>query len=176
MPALDLMQKMQATRIHMALVIDEYGGTYGLVSMEDLVEQIVGEIEDEHDEDEKAIVATDGAWIASARASLEEVGEAIGEGFESERLTDLAEEVDTIGGLLVVLTGRVPARGELVVWGDRFEFDVLDADPRRVKRVRIRRKAAPSAAPPQAAPEPAAPAPAVPAAGEAAAPAPPAGR
>jgi CBS domain containing-hemolysin-like protein len=139
MPALDLLQQMQATRVHMALVIDEYGGTYGLVSMEDLVEQIVGEIEDEHDEDETTIVASDDGWTAVARASLEDARLAIGEGFEAERLADMAEEVDTIGGLLVVLTGRVPARGELIRWNDLFEFEVLDADPRRVKRVRIRR-------------------------------------
>ncbi len=139
MPALDLLQKMQATRVHMGLVIDEYGGTYGLVSMEDLVEQIVGEIEDEHDEDEATITATEDGWTATARTSLEEAQVAIGEGFETDRLADMAEEVDTVGGLLVVLTGRVPARGELVRWEDRFEFEVLDADPRRVKRVRIRR-------------------------------------
>jgi CBS domain containing-hemolysin-like protein len=136
MPALDLLAKMQATRIHLALVIDEYGGTDGLVSIEDLVELIVGDIADEHDEEEgqNVIAQTDGAFIANGRASLEEVRSAIGEQFD---VGEVAKEVDTIGGYLVTKAGHVPVRGELVPGPEPFETEVLDADPRRVKRVRI---------------------------------------
>jgi CBS domain containing-hemolysin-like protein len=136
MPALDLLAKMQATRIHLALVIDEYGGTDGLVSIEDLVELIVGDIADEHDEEEglNVIRQSDNSFIASGRASLEEVRAAIGEEFD---VGEVAEEVDTIGGYLVTKAGHVPVRGELVPGPGPFEAEVLDADPRRVKRVRI---------------------------------------
>jgi CBS domain containing-hemolysin-like protein len=136
MPALDLLAKMQATRIHLALVIDEYGGTDGLVSIEDLVELIVGDIADEHDEEEgqNVIRQPDGAFLASGRASLEEVRAAVGEEFD---VGEAAQEVDTIGGYLVTKAGHVPVRGELVPGPGPFEAEVLDADPRRVKRVRI---------------------------------------
>jgi CBS domain containing-hemolysin-like protein len=136
MPALDLLAKMQATRIHLALVIDEYGGTDGLVSIEDLVELIVGDIADEHDkeEDRSVIPQADGSFIATGRASLEDVRSAIGEQFD---VGEVAEEVDTIGGYLVIKAGHVPVRGELVPGPEPFEAEVLDADPRRVKRVRI---------------------------------------
>jgi len=139
MPALDLLARMQATRIHLALVIDEYGGTDGLVSMEDLVELIVGDIADEHDEAEtQAIVRqSDGSFLATGRASLEEVRTAIGEEFD---VGDAADDVDTIGGYLVTKAGHVPVRGELVRGPAPFETEVLDADPRRVKRVRISRR------------------------------------
>jgi CBS domain containing-hemolysin-like protein len=137
MPALDLLVKMQATRTHMALVIDEYGGTDGLVSIEDIVEMIVGDIEDEHDEDDhpKIDQAPDGSWLIDARASLEDLSRAIGVDFET-LFQD--EDVDTLGGLVTTIAGRVPVRGEIVVSHDRFEFEILDADPRRVKRVRLR--------------------------------------
>ncbi len=136
MPAIDLLEKMQATRIHLALVIDEYGGTDGLVSMEDIVEQIVGEIDDEHDEDEAPTVLRqpDGSYFADARASLEDVMAAVGPDFN---VTELTEEVDTLGGYLVMQVGRVPVRGELVPGPGEYEFEVLDADPRRIKRVKI---------------------------------------
>jgi CBS domain containing-hemolysin-like protein len=136
MPALDLLAKMQATRIHLALVIDEYGGTDGLVSIEDLVELIVGDIADEHDEDEGQTVIrqTDGSFLANGRASLEDVRAVIGEQFD---VGEVAEEVDTLGGYLVTKAGHVPVRGELVPGPEPFEAEVLDADPRRVKRVRI---------------------------------------
>ena len=142
MPALDLLVKMQASRTHMALVIDEYGGTDGLVSMEDVVEAVVGDIEDEHDEEDRpGIVAiADGSYIVEARTSLEDVSEAVG--FDFSGLAD-AEDVDTIGGLLTAVAGRVPGRGEIVAGPDDFEFEVLDADPRRVKRLKILRRAAP---------------------------------
>jgi CBS domain containing-hemolysin-like protein len=138
MPAIDLLAKMQATRIHLALVIDEYGGTDGLVSIEDIVEQIVGEIEDEHDTDTAPTVTAqrDGSFIADARASLEEVTKLVGAEFD---VGEAAEDVDTLGGFLVTQIGRVPVRGELVPGPGQFEIEVLDADPRRVKKVRIHR-------------------------------------
>jgi CBS domain containing-hemolysin-like protein len=136
MPALDLLAKMQATRIHLALVIDEYGGSDGLVSIEDLVELIVGDIADEHDEEESPPVTKqgDGSFLANGRASLDEVRAAIGNQFD---VGDVAEEVDTLGGYLVTKAGHVPVRGELVPGPEPFEAEVLDADPRRVKRVKI---------------------------------------
>ncbi len=141
MPAVDLLVRMQATRTHMALVIDEYGGTDGLVSIEDLVEMVVGDIEDEHDDASARMIlpAEDDTFLADARASLEEVSEALD--FDLG-VGDLAEEVDTIGGLVVTLAGRVPSRGELILGPGGLEFEVLDADPRRLKRVRIHRQSA----------------------------------
>ena len=143
MPAIDLLAKMQATHIHLALVIDEYGGTDGLASIEDIVEEIVGDIEDEHDEaTERAVVRQpDGSYVAAGRAGLEEAVSVIGTEFD---VGDATEEVDTVGGYIVTLIGRVPVRGELVPGPGAFEIEILDADPRRVKRVRIyRRKPAP---------------------------------
>jgi CBS domain containing-hemolysin-like protein len=136
MPALDLLAKMQATRIHLALVIDEYGGSDGLVSIEDLVELIVGDIADEHDEQETPPVIRqgDGSFLANGRASLDDVRAAIGSQFD---VGNVAEEVDTLGGYLVTKAGHVPVRGELVPGPEPFEAEVLDADPRRVKRVKI---------------------------------------
>jgi CBS domain containing-hemolysin-like protein len=136
MPALDLLAKMQATRIHLALVIDEYGGSDGLVSIEDLVELIVGDIADEHDEQESPAIfkQNDGSFLADGRASLDDVRAAIGSQYD---VGDVAEEVDTLGGYLVTKAGHVPVRGELVPGPEPFEAEVLDADPRRVKRVKI---------------------------------------
>jgi CBS domain containing-hemolysin-like protein len=130
---------MQATRTHMALVIDEYGGTDGLVSIEDLVEMVVGDIEDEHDDaTARMIVKSENeTFIADARASLDEVTEALGIDLNDE---DSAEDIDTLGGFIVTLAGRVPSRGELIAGPDSLEFEVLDADPRRVKRLRIHRR------------------------------------
>jgi len=138
MPAVDLLAKMQTTRIHLSLVIDEYGGTDGLVSIEDIVEQIVGEIEDEHDEAAPATVVqqSDGSFLADARASLEDVTHTVGVEFD---VGEAAEEVDTIGGYLMAQVGRLPLRGELVPGPGPFEIEVLDADPRRVKKIRIYR-------------------------------------
>jgi len=138
MPALDLLAKMQATRIHLALVIDEYGGSDGLVSIEDLVELIVGDIADEHDEAETAAVMrqNDDSFVATGRASLDDVRAVIGDEFD---VGDAAQEVDTLGGYLVMRAGHVPVRGELVPCPGAFEAEVLDADPRRVKRVKIYR-------------------------------------
>jgi len=138
MPALDLLEKMQATRIHLALVVDEYGGTDGLVSMEDIVEQIVGDIADEHDEDELPAVVPqlDGSFVADARASLDDVTAAVGVAFD---VGNAAKEVDTLGGYLMTQVGRLPLRGELVPGPTGFEVEVLDSDPRRIKKVRIHR-------------------------------------
>jgi len=138
MPALDLLAKMQATRIHLALIIDEYGGSDGLVSIEDLVELIVGDIADEHDEAETAGVTrqSDGSFLAIGRASLDNVRAVIGEEFD---VGEAAQDVDTLGGYLVMRAGHVPVRGELVPGPGSFEAEVLDADPRRVKRVKIYR-------------------------------------
>jgi hemolysin (HlyC) family protein len=135
---IDLLARMQAKQIHLALVVDEYGGTDGIVSIEDIVEQIVGDIADEHDEDEAADVVRqpDGSYIADARAMLEDVVAIVGHEFD---LGDAAEEVDTLGGYLVTRAGRLPLRGEIIPGPDLFEFEVLDADPRRVKRIRITR-------------------------------------
>jgi CBS domain containing-hemolysin-like protein len=135
MLASDLMARMQATRTQMALVIDEYGGTDGLVSLEDIVEMVVGDIEDEHDEDEPLITQTgDGVFVVDGKAEIDEVARMIGKDFVAG---EHGEYVDTIGGMIFNTLGRVPARGEVVQAIPGFEFHVLDADPRRVKRVRI---------------------------------------
>jgi CBS domain containing-hemolysin-like protein len=136
MPAIDLLVRMQATRTHMALVIDEYGGTDGLVSIEDLVEMVVGNIEDEHDDAtaQTIVRADDDTFVADARASLDEVTEAVGIDLTAE---EDAEDIDTLGGFIVTLAGRVPSRGELIAGPGSLEFEILDADPRRVKRLRI---------------------------------------
>ncbi len=139
MPAMDLLQQMQATRIHLALVVDEYGGTDGLVSIEDLVEQIVGDIDDEHDSDQPPDIVqqADGSFVADARASLEDVTATVGQDFN---IGEAGEDVDTIGGYLTWLAGRLPLRGEVIAGPEPFEIEVLDADPRRIKRVRISRR------------------------------------
>jgi CBS domain containing-hemolysin-like protein len=135
MLASDLMGRMQATRTQMALVIDEYGGTDGLASLEDIVEMVVGDIEDEHDDDEPMITqAGDGVFIVDGKAEIDEVARMIGGDFAAGVH---GESVDTIGGMIFNTLGRVPARGEVVQAIPGFEFHVLDADPRRVKRVRI---------------------------------------
>ncbi|WP_375254469.1 transporter associated domain-containing protein [Yoonia sp.] len=143
MPLGVLLQKMQAERIHMALVIDEYGGTDGLVTIEDVIEQVVGEIEDEHDIEEAKswTMEKPGCYLAQARTDLDD--------FEAEigmRLTDHEEideeEIDTLGGLVTMLAGHLPARGEVILHPSGPEFEVVDADPRRVKRLRVRLSAA----------------------------------
>jgi magnesium and cobalt transporter len=141
MPIGVLLQKMQATRIHMALVIDEYGGVDGLVTIEDLLEQIVGEIADEHDEAESQLWTREepGVYLAQARVELEE--------FEAETGVTLAdaeldEETDTLGGLVSRLSGRVPVRGEVVTHPDGHEFEITDADARKNKRIRVRLRSA----------------------------------
>ncbi len=139
MPLGVLLQKMQAERIHMALVIDEYGGTDGLVTIEDLIEQVVGAIADEHDIDEAKSFTreSDGVYLALARTSLEDFEAEIGQDLTAHHEID-EEEVDTLGGLVFMLAGSIPARGEIILHPDGTEFEVLDADPRRIKRLRIR--------------------------------------
>src|SRR5215813_3449498 len=173
MRAIDLLAQMQASRTHLALVVDEYGGTDGLVTIEDIVEQIVGEIDDEHDSDEPPAIVRqpDNSFIADARASLDDVRAVIGDEFVTG---EAGEEVQTLGGYLVSHVGRLPVRGEVISGPGNFEVEVLDADPRRVKRLRIatrkerpaprtqregRRREAPSEAPPAQANDNASPSP-----------------
>lgn len=139
MSVVDLLLRMQTTRIHLALVVDEYGGTDGLVSIEDLVEEIVGEIEDEHDVNGGPLIREEAALglIADARAPIEQLEEYLGERIVSEQRDD---DVDTLGGLVFTLVGRVPVRGEIVSHANGIEFEVLDADPRRIKKLRIHKK------------------------------------
>jgi len=140
MLASDLMSRMQAARTQMALVIDEYGGTDGLVSHEDIVEMVIGDIDDEHDDEEVMFSrVSDDVIVADARVELEEIAEAIGPDFD---IKDRLEDVDTLGGLIFSALGRIPARGEVVQALPGFEFHILDADPRRIKRVRVSRKRA----------------------------------
>ena len=136
MPVLDLLLQMRLSRVHMALVVDEFGGIDGLVTIEDLVEEIVGEIEDEHEKDAgpQLTPRADGTLVADARASLEAFEELTGPVFDAEE----HEEIDTLGGLVFSLAGRVPGRGELIAHPTGLEFEVLEADPRRIKRLRVR--------------------------------------
>lgn len=146
MRASELLSQMRADHTHMALVIDEFGGTDGLVTLEDLLETLVGEIADEHDEAEdeaaEAIVADDDGWVVDARAPLEDLEEALGDGVDLAP-PDVDEEIDTVGGLMNTLAGRVPQRRETIDHPGGFTIEVLSADPRRVKRVRVRRAAPP---------------------------------
>jgi len=136
MPIGVLLQKMQAERIHMALVIDEYGGVDGLVTIEDLLEQIVGDIIDEHDEEEQEMFVEEspGVYLAHARAELQDIEAAAGVDLLPDNLD---EEIDTLGGVVVMLAGRVPARGEVVCDDKGNEFEIIEADPRRIKRLRV---------------------------------------
>ena len=138
MPVGVLLQKMQRERVHMALVIDEYGGVDGLVTIEDLIETVIGEIEDEHDEEEDILWKEEkpGQFLAQATAPLDEFETALGIRL---RVTDDDQEIDTLGGLVMMRTGRMPARGEVVPHESGVEFEVVDADPRRIKRLRVRR-------------------------------------
>ena len=137
MPIGVLLQQMQQKRIHMALVIDEYGGVDGLVTIEDLIEQVIGEIEDEHDEAEGGlwIAEKPGQWLIQAKAPLNEVETETGLRLREDEDDD---EVDTLGGLIFQLTGRVPLRGEVIAHDTGAEFEIVEADPRRIKRVRLR--------------------------------------
>jgi len=139
MPIGVLLTKMQTERRHMALVIDEYGGVDGLLTIEDLIEQVVGEIEDEHDsgEDKTWVRDKPGCYTALSKTPLDEFEAEIGRSLTSHEDVD-EEEIDTLGGLVFMLSGRVPARGEVVVHPDGPEFEVIDADPRRIKRLRVR--------------------------------------
>ncbi len=139
MPIGVLLAKMQTERRHMALVIDEYGGVDGLLTIEDLIEQVVGGIEDEHDADEDQTWTREkpGCYVAQAKTPLDEFESEIGRSLTAHEDVD-DEDIDTLGGLVIMLSGRVPARGEVVVHPDGPEFEVIDADPRRIKRLRVR--------------------------------------
>lgn len=132
-----LLQKMQSERIHMALVIDEYGGVDGLVTIEDLIEQVIGQIDDEHDPEGSSAWSLEatGIYLADARTELDEfeaeIGLSLKEGLEDD-------EIDTLGGVVFVLTGRIPTRGEVIPHPSGVEFEIADADPRRIKKLRIR--------------------------------------
>lgn len=133
---LDLLLQMRLARVHMALVVDEYGGVDGLVTIEDLVEEIVGDIQDEHDADEVVMIERpDGTIIADGRTELGEFEARVG-----QILTDdeRADDIETLGGLIVTMLDRVPGRGEIIKHASGIEFEIIDADPRRIKRVRLR--------------------------------------
>ena len=139
MLAQDLLRRMQGRRIHMAVVVDEYGGTDGLVTIEDLIETIVGDIDDEHDEREAEVQIVAGkaghsVWEADARIHIDDFEKALGRDFATP---DEEDDVDTLGGLIFTLAGRVPERGEIIRHASGLEFEVMDADSRRVKRLRI---------------------------------------
>lgn len=136
MPIGVLLQKMQTERKHMALVIDEYGGVDGLVTIEDLIEQVLGDIEDEHDVDEADLwkMEKPGRYLAQSRTPLDEFETEIGQSLTADE--DI-EEIDTLGGLVFMLAGRVPVRGEVVKHPSGAEFEIIDADPRRIKRLRV---------------------------------------
>jgi CBS domain containing-hemolysin-like protein len=135
-PVLDLLSQMRQQRVHMAFVVDEFGGIDGLITIEDLVEEIVGEIEDEHDEGEPIYILSrpDGTLLVDARTPIELLGERIGIDLVP---SDDEEEIDTIGGLIVTLAGHVPTSGEIIRHPSGVEFEILGADERRVRRVRV---------------------------------------
>ncbi|SIS80264.1 transporter associated domain-containing protein [Paracoccus saliphilus] len=137
MPIGVLLQQMRQKRTHMALVIDEYGGVDGLVTIEDLIEQVIGQIEDEHDEEEGDLWNSEkpGQWLMQARAPLNEVEAETGLRLLEE---DEDEDIDTLGGLIFMLAGRVPLRGEVITHDSGAEFEIVEADPRRIKRIRLR--------------------------------------
>lgn len=138
MQVLELLLEMRVARSHMALVVDEFGGVDGLVTIEDLVEEIVGEIEDEHDNNQEPnlLKDSDNSYIADARVTIEVAESVMGAFLTSEEREDL----DTLGGLVFSIAGRVPIRGELIQHGSGIEFEVLDADPRRIKRLKLRQE------------------------------------
>jgi CBS domain containing-hemolysin-like protein len=134
MGVLDLLARMRAERMHLAIVVDEFGGTEGLVTIEDVVEEIVGDIEDEHDEAaaSRLVMLDDGLWEADARVELEELAAEV-----DPRLAFEEDEVDTVGGLIVLLAGRIPDKGDHVVHPSGWRLETIDCDPRRILRVRL---------------------------------------
>jgi CBS domain containing-hemolysin-like protein len=134
MGVIELLARMRAERVHLAIVVDEFGGTEGLVTIEDVVEEIVGEIEDEHDDAEEAmlIMLDDGVWEADARIELEELAKSV-----DPRLSSEEDEVDTLGGLIFLLAGHIPAKGECVTHPSGWRLEAVDSDPRRIIRVRL---------------------------------------
>ena len=142
MRAADLLVRMQASRIHMAMVIDEFGGVDGIVTLEDVIEAVVGEIDDEHDEAvaNQIVARAGGVFEIDARVALEDLEAALGHSLITEDLED--EDIDTAAGLVTALAGRVPQRGEVIAHPAGLDFEITDADPRRVKRLRVRPTAA----------------------------------
>ena len=134
MGVIELLARMRSQRIHLAIVVDEFGGTEGLVTIEDVVEEIVGEIEDEHDEAEAGMLTLleDGLWEADARVELEELAKAVDPQLSSEE-----DEVDTLGGLVFLLAGHIPQKGECVTHPSGWKLEAMDSDPRRILRVRL---------------------------------------
>jgi len=134
MGVIELLARMRSQRVHLAIVVDEFGGTEGLVTIEDVVEEIVGEIEDEHDEAEAGMLTMldDGLWEADARVELEELAQAV-----DARLSSKDDEVDTLGGLVFLLAGRIPTQGECVTHPSGWKLEAVDSDPRRIIRVRL---------------------------------------
>jgi CBS domain containing-hemolysin-like protein len=134
MGAIELLARMRSGRVHLAIVVDEFGGTEGLVTIEDVVEEIVGDIEDEHDDAEAAMLTMldDGVWEADARIELEELADAV-----DKRLSSKEDEVDTLGGLVFLLAGHIPAKGECVTHASGWKLEAVDSDPRRIIRVRL---------------------------------------
>jgi len=134
MGVLELLARMRAERMHLAIIVDEFGGTEGLVTIEDVVEEIVGEIEDEHDEEEisSLVMLEDGVWEADARIELEELSATV-----DPRLVSAEDEVDTLGGLVFLLAGRIPGQGECVIHPSGWRLEALDSDNRRILRVRL---------------------------------------
>src|SRR6476660_5936487 len=144
MGVIELLARMRSQRVHLAIVVDEFGGTEGLVTIEDVVEEIVGEIEDEHDEAERGMLTMldEGLWEADARLELEELAEAV-----DARLSSVEDEVDTLGGLVFLLAGHIPHKGECVTHPSGWKLEAIDSDPRRIIRVRLH---SPEAPPPRA--------------------------
>ncbi|MFL6720292.1 MAG: hemolysin family protein [Sphingomonas sp.] len=134
MSVIELLARMRSQRVHLAIIVDEFGGTEGLVTIEDVVEEIVGDIEDEHDEAEAGMLTMldDGLWEADARLELEELAEAV-----DPRLSSAEDEVDTLGGLMFLLAGHIPAKGECVAHPSGWKLEAVDSDPRRIIRVRL---------------------------------------
>jgi CBS domain containing-hemolysin-like protein len=134
MGVIELLARMRSQRVHLAIVVDEFGGTEGLVTIEDVVEEIVGEIEDEHDEAEAGMLTMldDGLWEADARLELEELAAAV-----DARLSTDDDEVDTLGGLVFLLAGHIPAKGECVTHPSGWKLEAVDSDPRKIIRVRL---------------------------------------
>ena len=136
MSVLDLLLEMRLSRIHMAVVIDEFGGTDGLITIEDVIESIVGDIEDEHDVPEAShlVHRSDGSWLADARLSINDLEQQVGKVLTEE---EEKKNIDTIGGLIFSIIGRIPSRGELIAHPSGLQFEVIEADPRRIKKLRI---------------------------------------
>jgi CBS domain containing-hemolysin-like protein len=143
MGVIELLARMRSQRVHLAIVVDEFGGTEGLVTIEDVVEEIVGEIEDEHDEAEAGMLTMldEGLWEADARLELEELAQAV-----DARLSSEEDEVDTLGGLVFLLAGRIPTQGECVTHPSGWKLEAVDSDPRRIIRVRLHAPEVPPAA------------------------------